>query len=98
MYKIETLNSCTNFNGANATKATCIFFSLDNKKIRIFINNNQLLQKQNALQTANSQFVMRCKNKQARAYKFLIQIFLKLIGALGSPCACNLIGHAPCAL
>jgi hypothetical protein len=30
-------------------------------------------------------------------YKGRIQIFLKLIGSLGSPCDCNLIGEAPCA-
>lgn len=31
-------------------------------------------------------------------YNSLTQIFLKLIGSLGSPCDCNLIGEAPCAL
>lgn len=29
-------------------------------------------------------------------HNFLIQIFLKLIGSLGSPCACRVIGQSPC--
>ncbi len=32
------------------------------------------------------------------AYKGLIQMFLKLIGLLGSPCDCSLMGDSPCAL
>ncbi len=45
---------------------------------------------------------INCSNIQANPiqlfYKGRNQIFLKLIGSLGSPCACNLTGAAPCAL